>query len=151
MNQTHTEKLFLVCPFCQMEPHIRQQYGDAYFLTAPGAIFRFSEPYLDCVKQVIRRERIQELHVAVSPDCNFIQNVLEDLPDTGMACETVIRRFRKPDDTAESLAQKIVADQISQLLSPQHFGKEISSGQLSLHTHILPHTGKTFFKIKKTS
>lgn len=151
MNEANSEKLFLVCPFCQMEPPIRRQFGDAYFLTAPGAIFRFSEPYLDCIKQIIVRERISELHVAVSPECNFIHNVLQELPDSGLPCETVIRRFRKPGDTAETLAQKIIDDQIRQLHAEHHFGKELAAGQLSVHSHILPNTGNTFFKTKKTS
>jgi hypothetical protein len=132
MCTTNSQKLFLVCPFCQLEPGIRQQFGDAYFLTAPAGIFRFSAKYLDCIRNVIDREQIEEIISVASADCNFIQTVLLRQASTGMPCEQIIQRLMQSGDDAKTLAEKIVADQLQKLRNEDHFGPDIDAGTIKV-------------------
>lgn len=137
MCTTNSQKLFLVCPFCQLEPGIRQHFGDAYFLTAPAGIFRFSAKYLDCIRNVIEREQIQEIISVAAGACNFIQTVVLRQASTGMPCEQVIQRLMQPGDDAETLAGKIVADQLQKLRNADHFGPDIAAGTIKVSGMII--------------
>lgn len=72
-------KLFLLCPECQLEHFIKKKFGDdIYFLTALGAVFDFRNiTYLEELGDFIKRETITEIIIVNDTSCLFIENLLE--------------------------------------------------------------------------
>lgn len=131
--KTAAKKLFLVCPFCQMEHFINQHYGEAYFLTAPASVFHFDADYLNSVKHLIDREQISELYVVADSSCNFVHDALEGRSAYPLSCEKTLQQLKTDSDTVSSLQQKILQHQAAQLQQDSLLGKEINSGKLNLH------------------
>lgn len=71
-------KLFVVCPFSNMEIFLKNNYGpDAYFLTFTGANIQHQE--LECMSEVrhlIISENIQAIYIVNDTSCRFIHGML---------------------------------------------------------------------------
>lgn len=127
-------KLFLVCPFCQMENFIVKHYREVFFLTAPASMFVFGSDELEVIKEFIARENIRDIYFVGETSCNFTKNVLDNTNHSGLICENEIQKIRSDDDTPSSLTQKIMKEQACRFNSENLFGKEIASGTILLHT-----------------
>lgn len=127
-------KLFLVCPFCQMENFIVNHYGEVFFLTASGAVFIFESDELKVIKEFIARENIQRIYLVGETSCNFTKNILENSNYSGLFCENEIQKLKSSGDTPHSLTLKILKEQANRLCSVNFFGNEIASKKISLHS-----------------
>jgi hypothetical protein len=126
-------KLFLVCPFCQMENFIIKRYGEAFFYTAPAAMFHFKNDNLQAIKEFITREEVGEIYLVGETSCNFTNNVLDNKDLSGLQCETEIQKLISIGDTPQSLTEKMMKNQANRLGGKALFGKEIEAGNTSLH------------------
>lgn len=126
-------KLFLVCPFCQMEGFIINHYGEVFFLTAPASMFHFGNDTLQAVKEFIKKENIKEIYLVGEPSCNFTKNVLDDKNHSGLQCETDIQKLKSENDSLHSLTEKMMKEQANRLRSEELLGKEIKAGNISVH------------------
>lgn len=126
-------KLFLVCPFCQMENFIIKHYGEVFFFTAPAAMFHFESDSLQAIKEFITRENVREIYLAGEASCNFTKNVLDDKNHSGLQCETEILKLKSDNDSLHSLTEKMLKEQANRLRSKDFFGNEIENGNISLH------------------
>lgn len=134
MNVTPQNRLFLVCPFCQMERFITKYFGDVLFLTAPASVFFFDDdPFLKAVKKTIQREKITDIYLVGDVSCRFIQYALQNEKTTGLRCESEIQELLSTTDTAFSLTEKLLKKQLYEMTCQSIFGKEIEEGQLRLH------------------
>lgn len=61
-----------------MENFIQTHYGEAYFITAPAAIFNFEDGEFKEIKEFIEREYIRRVYLVGESSCNFTKNVLEN-------------------------------------------------------------------------
>lgn len=126
-----TNKLYLVCPICRMEPFIARNFGDGYFYTAPASVFQLDPATVKALKETITKNSISELVWVGNSDCCFIHNVL-DKTASGLNCENTICSLHAEGDTEVSLIQKLMKDQIARLKNTKVFGKEIARGELRL-------------------
>ena len=85
-------KLFLICPDSQIEPFIKEQYGQGVlFLTALGAVFNFQEiNYVEAIRDLLQRESIEEIYIINDTSCRFIKSILEQEKGFGTKAEQVI-------------------------------------------------------------
>ncbi|WP_143092824.1 hypothetical protein [Arsenicibacter rosenii] len=126
--------LFLVCPFCQIENFIVKETGAVFFLTAPAAIFHiYDNDFFDPIDRLIREENISHLYVVADTSCMFVRNVLENRNKRGIACESLIRELATDYDTNESLAAKVVTQEIQLLSRKKLFAERIAAGTLSMY------------------
>lgn len=88
-------KLFLLCPECQLEHLIREKFGDDIcFLTALGAVFDFrSIAYLEELGDFIKREAIKEIIIVNDTSCLFIENLLEIREEYEVNNDAIINAF----------------------------------------------------------
>lgn len=71
-------RLFLVCPFSNMETFIRRKFNqDVYFLTAMAGHAPFYDlKYTEAVLEVMKRENITELILINDTSCRFMHAIL---------------------------------------------------------------------------
>ena len=71
-------KLYLVCPFSQMEGFItREIYSDAYFITGMAARLCLDDDYnTEVIRYFIEKEEICELVIVNDTGCRIIHEVL---------------------------------------------------------------------------
>lgn len=133
-NENHTDnRLFLVCPFCQMENFIVNHYGSVFFLTAPAAIFHFMPEEAEAVKEFMARENITRVYLAAETSCSFTQNALANFNHSGLRCETEIQKLKSPEDTLCSLTKKLVTQEASRLEKLFSIGGTMPSATPKLH------------------
>jgi carbonic anhydrase len=130
-------KLFLVCPFCQMENFIIKHYGKVFFLTAPAAMFDFKSYSLQAIKEFITKENIKEIYLVGETSCNFTKNIMDDENHSGLECEIEIENLKSDNDSLFSLTEKMLKEQANELRSNNLFGKEIEDGNILLHILII--------------
>jgi len=90
-----SNKLFLVCPFSDVENFLRNEYGEnIFFITSIAAIFEFKDPgYLSMVKHLITEEGIDEIIIVNDTSCRFIRAALNNESGFGTHYETIIRQL----------------------------------------------------------
>lgn len=134
MNPKPQNRLFLVCPFCQMERFITKYFGDVLFLTAPASIFYFDDGnFLKAVKKTIQSEKITDIYLVGDVSCQIVQYMLQNKSITGLRCESDIQELLSSTDTPFSLTEKLLKKQLYEMTCHSIFGKEIEEGQIYLH------------------
>lgn len=134
MNAKPQNRLFLVCPFCQMERFITKYFGDALFLTAPASVFHFDDDdFLKAVKKTIQSEKITDIYLVGEVSCRIVQYVLQNESITGLRCVSDIQELLSTTDTPFSLTEKLLKKQLYEMTCHSVFGKEIEEGQIRLH------------------
>lgn len=109
-------KLFLVCPFSQMESFVTRHFGDAFFLTAPAAVFSLDDnDFKREVAAFLHREHITDVCIVVDTDCRFINGALAQKPPSALHCESLIRRLQKRSTTAHTLSERLIRQQLRTL------------------------------------
>jgi hypothetical protein len=127
-------KLFFVCPFCQMEHFIRKKYGDVYYVTAPAAIFSFSdENFAREIRSFLLHKNITDLYLVCDLECNFLNNVLSGGNLYGLFCEEVIENLVRSADDPFSLAEKMVHSQMKALTKVSCIAEVITGRKIKLY------------------
>jgi len=75
-----TNKIYIVCPFSQMEEFIRNNIdNNAYFITGAAGRINFDDMLLpEILSHIILREKIKEIIIVNDINCMFIDNVLNN-------------------------------------------------------------------------
>ena len=68
------EKLFVICPFSQLEQKLRIKYGDnPYFITVPGGYVLNN---LESIQVAIVQNKINELILVTDLNCSFVESII---------------------------------------------------------------------------
>ena len=88
-------KLFIVCPFSDMENFIRRKYGsDVFFVSAMGTIFDSHESSIhETIKQLLTHQKVTALYLVSDTSCRFLNNALN----------SICRYSSYPDSTIQKL------------------------------------------------
>ena len=129
-----SNKLFFVCPFCQMEHFIRKKYGNVFFVTAPAGIFSFNEEdFAREIKFFLLRQNITELYLVCDLECNFLNGALSGGTSFGLSCEQVIKSLVSSADNSFSLAEKIIEYQVNRIKNVSGVTDVISSKKIKIY------------------
>lgn len=140
-----SNKLFLVCPFSNMENFIREKYGDdVFFITAMAAIFQFQEKkYLQAIRDFIIRENITEIYIVSDTLCRFINSAIKkEIAHAGYS-EGIIQKLfadnyavvmdnKSLEKQQIKLAELIVQHQAEELRRPDLFQQQIIQNNISI-------------------
>lgn len=87
-----SNKVFLVCPFSNMEHFIRKIYGsDVFFMTGIGGVLSSrDQEYLISIRDFLKNNRIESIYVVSDTDCRFINNIIYREPLYGTTAENLI-------------------------------------------------------------
>jgi carbonic anhydrase len=140
-----TNKLFLICPTFQLEPFLKEKYGDnSFFLTALGAVFNLNEiTYLESVADFLKREAIQEIFIVHDTSCPFLRSVLEKGKGFGTSAERVLIDLlvehyalvmgkETLTDKKKTLAELNIRRQADEILSNELLVQQIIDADLSI-------------------
>lgn len=72
-------KLFIICPFSNIEHFLRKEYGDdILFMTYSAGIIQYDNiDFLSSVKDIIINEKINKIYFVNDIKCRFINNTLQ--------------------------------------------------------------------------
>jgi carbonic anhydrase len=88
-------KLFIVCPFSQMELFLQKKYGnEIYFITALASIMQWNQKEdMDAIRDFIIRESVQEIYLVHDTGCRFINNIITKHKLYGLPSEEIIQNI----------------------------------------------------------
>ncbi len=88
-------KLFIVCPFSQMELFLQKKYGnEVYFITALASIMQWNHKEdMDAIRDFIIRESVQEIYLVHETGCRFINNVITKRKLYGLPSEDILKNI----------------------------------------------------------
>jgi carbonic anhydrase len=88
-------KLFIVCPFSQMELFLQKKYGnEIYFITALASIMQWNQKEdMDAIRDFIIRESVQEIYLVHDTGCRFINNIITKHKLYGLLSEEIIQNI----------------------------------------------------------
>jgi hypothetical protein len=80
-------KLFIICPFSNIEHFLRKEYGDdILFMTYSAGIIQYDNiDFLSSVKDIIINEKINKIFFVNDIKCRFINNTLQKNNDQSYA------------------------------------------------------------------
>lgn len=153
------KKLFLICPFGQLEHFIKDRFGeDTFFLTSLGGVFDFNEvAYAEAFTDFIERESIAEVFIVNDTSCRFIKSVLEKEKGFNTAAEQrminllidnyyTVMDERSPLEKKKTFAELNVRHQASEILSNELLLTSLLQSNVSLKGLV---TSKAAGKIKE--
>ena len=157
-------KLFLICPFSQMETFLRNHYGgEIYFATAMGSLFKFDDKdYFNYFKHFIQRSNITEINLVVDTSCRFLNNVLTQEQDynTNTEKELLSVFLKNYEDIVEHtainkkqqfLAELIIKYQTDKLLNISFFESLIRQNLITLRGLITTISKNEKFEVKNVN
>ncbi|UTA67914.1 hypothetical protein [Emticicia sp. 21SJ11W-3] len=87
-------KLFIVCPFSNMEAFLQSRFGvDAFFLSYPGASLLQAEDFDSVINYLITEESIRTIYLVNDADCRFIKSVIEKKGMNGLPHEQALEEL----------------------------------------------------------
>lgn len=87
-------KLFLICPFSNLENFIRRiYYTDVYFITAMATDFNFEPEYIGKISEFIDRRMITEMYVVNDISCRFMKGIIHEKCHSGTVAEKKLERL----------------------------------------------------------
>lgn len=138
-------KLFLICPFSQLEHFIRERYGDdVFFITALGDVFEFEDAnYAEVIRDFIKRENITDIFVVNDTSCRFIKRVLEKEKGFETFSEevminllidnySVVMQTNSLIEQKKTLAELNIMRQVKEILSNELFLQQIVQNKISI-------------------
>lgn len=96
LNQKDTFRraLFIICPFCGLEPYLRLHFGEeAYFMTLPAADCDLKEEEQDILEVILKQEKINHIVIVQEMDCHFLSEALAGKMPFGFKTEQKLRRI----------------------------------------------------------
>lgn len=153
----NTNKLFLICPDCYIEPTIRKVYGDEiFFITALGTVFDIENfHYAEEVAQFISGADVMDIYIVNDVECSFIQSALQQkelydtramhvLLDIVNRREEDISRLANPDQQAAFVAKTNILRQAYELTEVAFIGNKILDHKINVKGLIFDRKLQTF-------
>jgi hypothetical protein len=88
-------KLFITCPFSNLETFLKSKYGnDIFFLNAPSAVMQLHEyEYLMRVREFIKQSSIRTIYIVNDTSCRFINGIINESKLFGLPSEKVLEEL----------------------------------------------------------
>ena len=140
----YSNKLFIVCPFSNLENFIIQKYGEeVFFFTTLATILDNETVDRLSLRHLIERENIKEIIIAVDTSCYFINGCLKKTLKRKKYPEIVLSKIRLDNinliNKMQTLSNKqilladlIVKSQILEILKPNNVLIEKMIHQLTI-------------------
>lgn len=138
-------KLFIICPFSQMELYLQKKYGnEIYFITAPASVIQWNQKeYIDAIGDFIIRENIREIYLVNDTDCRFISNIINKKKLYGLYAEKIVEAIyiehlfscfknMSLSEKKLKLAELNINCQIEELMKPGVLGVQILNNHIEL-------------------
>lgn len=137
-----TKKLFVVCPFSQIEGFLRYKFGqESMFATAMAGNPQVEDAlWLNSLVDTIRREGVTELCLVQDLQCRFLQVVMSGEAGFGTLCEEQLRQIL--DNNREKIsAESCWADQLFAFASLKIANQANQIASLPLMEQLIRETG----------
>ena len=138
-------KLFIICPFSQMELYLQKKFGnEIYFITAPASIIQWNQKeYINAIGDFIKRENIREIYLVNDTDCRFISNIINKKKLYGLYSEKIVETIyiehlfscfknMSLSENKFKLAELNINCQIEELMKPGVLGVQILNNHIEL-------------------
>ena len=137
-------KLFLICPFSNLENFIRRIFcTDVYFITAMATDFNFEPEYIGKISEFIDRRMITEMYVVNDTSCRFINGIIHEEWHPGTEAEKklellfmenhpLIMRQPSMSEKVEKFAELNVKKQISNINKNACIKTKIKKGRICI-------------------
>lgn len=136
-------KLFIICPECQLESIIKQNYGEnVFFISGLGGVYFLDEfREIEELNDLLYNENIRIIYIVNSLDCSFLKNVINksEFKDTEIEKEynnlyiNNIEQFLHLRDN-KTLGRKLVKlnleKQLNALKNAPYLGSKIEDGKI---------------------
>ena len=138
-------KLFLICPFSNLEHFIRRIHGtDVYFMTSMATSFKVDREYIKMIADFLDRKMITHIYVVNDTSCRFMNGVIEQNICSGSEAEKNLEALFM-DNQKIIMKQSAILDKVK-LLSEINIHKQISN--IREHDIILSMIEKNNISIK---
>lgn len=119
-------KLFLICPFSNLEHFIRRIHGaDVYFMTAMATAFNFDRETIKMTADFLDRKMITHIYVVNDTSCRFMNGVIDKKMSTGSDAEKYLEALFMENQKI-IMKQSTILDKVK-LLSEININKQISN------------------------
>ncbi len=156
-------RLFITCPFSHLETTLRQKYGnDILVLSAIGGVLPYREyDFIMSIKDVIEKEKINNICFVNDISCRFINNILTKQKLCGFPVErgleelyidNYFREFKGKSlwHQQKRLAELNVSLQIKELLESTILGKTINNHNIIVNGLVTSQKEVTVYEINQT-
>jgi carbonic anhydrase len=131
-------RLFIVCPFCQLEHVLRNRFGnDIYFITETASSLQFSQSEIGIIKNFVKNEKINHIHVVCDISCNFYEEVINGDRDFNIPAVRELRKLHNEllppaKRTKEELIKHNILKQLAYLSSEEIFKSELDNSTIKI-------------------
>jgi hypothetical protein len=138
-------KLFIICPFSNIESFLRKEYGnDILFMTYSGSMIQYADfDFLNHVKDIILQEKIKQIFFVNDINCKFIEDAImkkraQSQVSTLLEEYYIHYYFSLFQNTSKprqkyNLAKINLFYQIQEFSNSYHFKEIIASKKIELH------------------
>lgn len=152
-------KLFIVCPFCNMELFLQKKYGkDIFFMTLSGGVIQTDDvAFLEAIRDFIERKNISTIYFVNETSCSYISNVINNVKLAGLQAEKIIEHIFIDNYSSDfkglslshqqvKLAELNVKHQAYQAMTFDVFGAQIDKNDIKIKSIV---TTKSENKLKE--
>ncbi|MBS1904236.1 MAG: hypothetical protein JSS75_11065 [Bacteroidetes bacterium] len=126
-------KLFLACPFCQLERLLERNLGEGYFLSVPAGILDLEEQgFQEQLEYLLLQEGITDIYLVFEPSCSIIEDAAaHHHPNSAQvhSIRDLLAEAREP--IAAGL--KVLRDQMERLIARPILQAHVNSNTLRIH------------------
>lgn len=137
-----TKRLFVVCPFSQIEGFLRYKYGqESMFATAMAGNPQVEDAlWLNSLVDTIRREGVTELFLVQDLQCRFLQVVMSGDAGFGTLCEVQLHQIVE-NNREKISAESSWANQLFAFASLKIVNQTNQIASLPLMVQLIQETG----------
>ncbi len=138
-------KLFITCPFSQMESYLQDKFGrDIYFITFPGSLAEWRQNQFSvALREFIERHLIREIYLVTDTGCAFIDRVITGAKFSGLFSEKIMRSIYEKNFATDfentelptrqfKLAELTIRTQTQELMRWNVLGAQIVESKIEL-------------------
>ena len=152
-------KLFLICPFSNMENFIRRIHGtDVYFMTAMATAFSYERDDIRKIADFLDRRMITNIYIVNDTSCRFINGVIEQKMSSGsdaeknlevllMENQKIIMKKSTTFDKVKTLTELNIIEQILNLREHDLIMSVVEKNKISIKGLITTKLSNTYVEV----
>ena len=152
-------KLFLICPFSNMENFIRRIHGtDVYFMTAMATAFSYERDDIRKIADFLDRRMITNIYIVNDTSCRFINSVIEQKMSSGsdaeknlevllMENQKIIMKKSTTFDKVKTLTELNIIEQIFNLREHDLIMSVVEKNKISIKGLITTKLSNTYVEV----
>lgn len=152
-------KLFLICPFSNMENFIRRIHGtDVYFMTAMATAFSYERDDIRKIADFLDRRMITNIYIVNDTSCRFINSVIEQKMSSGsdaeknlevllMENQKIIMKQSTTFDKVKTLTELNIIEQILNLREHDLIMSVVEKNKISIKGLITTKLSNTYVEV----